>query len=66
MLLSTTSSAILDSMGEYPQWFVAACVTIVAALVIWIVAKLLKWSLYVLMALVVIVGLVVTIGFIFK
>lgn len=53
-------------MGEYPQWFVAACVTIVAALVIWIVAKLLKWSLYVLMALVVIVGLVVTIGFIFK
>ena len=47
---------MLDSLAGYPRWLVALCLTIVAALVIWISIKLLKWSLYLLLVLVVIGG----------
>jgi hypothetical protein len=50
----------LDSLAEYPPWFVAACATVVACALIWFVAKLLKWSLYLLMALVLVGGVVAT------
>ena len=66
MLLSTPSTTLFDSLAGYPPWFVAACVTIVAAVLIWLAAKLLKWSLYVLMALVLIAGLAATVWLIFK
>jgi hypothetical protein len=66
MPFSTPSTTLFDSLAEYPPWFVAACVTIVAAVVIWFAAKLLKWSLYVLMALVLIAGVTATLWLIFK
>jgi hypothetical protein len=61
-----STTPLLDSLAGYPPWFVAACVTIVAAVGIWIFAKLLKWSLYLLMVLVVISGVVATGYLIFK
>ena len=51
---------MLDSLAGYPRWFVAACATIVVAVLIWIFAKLLKWSLYLLLGLVLIAGAVAT------
>ncbi|MDB6167919.1 MAG: hypothetical protein JWM88_783 [Verrucomicrobia bacterium] len=55
------SSPLLDSLASYPHWFVAACLTIVAAAVIWILAKALKWGLYFLIGLVVAWGAAATV-----
>jgi hypothetical protein len=52
--------SMLDSLAAYPRWFVALCATLVAAAAIWIIAKVLKWSLYLLIALVIIGGLTAT------
>ena len=47
----------LDSLGEYPRWFVVACLAVVAAVGLWIVAKILKWTLYLLIAAILIGGI---------
>jgi hypothetical protein len=47
-------------LAGYPSWFVAACVTVVACALIWFAVKLLKWSLYLLMALVLVGGVIAT------
>lgn len=59
-------NTLIDSLAAYPRWFVAACLTVVAVVAIWIIAKVLKWSLYLLMALVIIAGVVATVWLIFK
>lgn len=46
----------LDSLGEYPRWFVVGCATVVLATGLWILAKLLKWTLYLLVAAVILAG----------
>lgn len=52
---------LLDSLASYPHWFVAACVTLVLAAAIWLLAKVLKWGLYALVGLVLVGGLGATI-----
>ncbi len=47
---------VFESLAEYPRWFVVASLTVVAALIIWGVIKMLKWTLYLLLALVLIGG----------
>ena len=37
----------------YPRWLVITCTAIALALILWIVAKLLKWSVLLLLALIV-------------
>lgn len=66
MMLPTSTSPMIDSLAGYPPWLVASCVTIVAAVAIWIFAKLLKWSLYLLIALVLIAGTAATLWFMVK
>jgi len=66
MTLSPPPTTLFDSLAAYPPWFVAACVTVVALVLIWVAAKLLKWSLYLLMALVLIAGVAATLWLIFK
>lgn len=61
MAVPTPTTTLFDSLAGYPQWLVMACLTIVAAVVIWLLAKLLKWSLYALMVLVLIAGLAATV-----
>jgi len=58
--VTVSSSNVFDSLAGYPPWFVALCATIVACVLIWCAAKLLKWSLYLLMALVLVGGVVAT------
>jgi uncharacterized protein (DUF983 family) len=36
-----------DALADYPPWFVVACVTVVAAGLIWMLVKLLKWALWI-------------------
>jgi hypothetical protein len=65
MRLSTSPTTLLDSLAGYPPWFVAACVTVVAIVLVWLVAKMLKWSLYLLMGLVLAAGVGTTIWLLF-
>ena len=60
MPIEPLSTVMLDSLAGYPRWFVAACVTVVLAAGLWCVAKILKWSLYLLVAVIVLTGAVVT------
>jgi preprotein translocase subunit SecD len=48
---------MLDSLADYPRWVVVACVTIVLAAAIWVMMKLLKWTLWLLLFAVLIIGL---------
>jgi len=47
---------MLDSLAAYPLWFVAACVTVVLAVGLWALVKVVKWMLYALLALVLLGG----------
>ena len=58
--------AFFDSLADYPQWFVAACVTVVAAAMIWVLVKLLKWALWVALIAVLVVGGVMVAGLLMK
>ena len=57
LALLAKTTTMLDSLAEYPRWFVVACGTIVAAILIWIGMKLLKLALWLLLAVVLVVGL---------
>ncbi len=48
---------MVDSLADYPRWLVLACVTIVLAGAIWVLAKLLKWTLWLLLGAVLLTGL---------
>jgi uncharacterized membrane protein YhdT len=58
MLLALTKIAptVVESLADYPHWFVVACVTIVAAVLIWLTVKVLKWTLWLLLIAVLLVG----------
>ena len=66
MSLSLPPTTLLDSLAAYPRWFVVACLTIVVAVGIWLLAKVLKWSLYLLMVVVLIAGAATTVWLVFK
>jgi hypothetical protein len=59
MLLAVIARATtaLDSLADYPRWFVVACGTIVAAVLIWGGMKLLKLAMGLLIFAVLVVGL---------
>jgi len=52
----TWLDAALDSFSEYPRWLVVAVGTLVAVVLLWLMAKILKWSLYLLVILVLVSG----------
>lgn len=57
LLSKPSAPMILDSLADYPRWVVVACATIVLGAAIWVVMKLLKWTLWLLLLSVVIIGL---------
>jgi hypothetical protein len=56
VFLVVQTSSWLDSLGDYPRWLVVAGVTIVVAIAIWILAKVIKWTLWLLLIAVLLVG----------
>lgn len=58
--------SIFDAFAGYPRWLVAACLTVVVAVAIWVIAKILKWSLYLLLILVLVGGVAATLWLVFN
>jgi hypothetical protein len=51
-------SRLLAPLAAYPRWFVITCAVLVAAAIGWVLVKVIKWTIYVVI-LFVLVGLVV-------
>jgi len=47
---------LLDAVRDYPRWLVIAGCTVVAAAGIWMLAKVLKWVLWLLLIAVIVAG----------
>ena len=47
---------LLHSLAAYPPWLVAVCAVVAGIFALWVVGKLLKWSLMVIMVAVLILG----------
>ncbi|MCP5529775.1 MAG: hypothetical protein H7A44_04970 [Opitutaceae bacterium] len=56
----------LQSLGEYPRWFVIACLTVIAAAGLWLLAKALKWTIYLLLTVVLLGGGVAVVWLLWK
>jgi len=54
--LQKVSPPVVESLADYPPWLVVACATIVAAVLIWLLVKALKWALWVLLIVVLVAG----------
>lgn len=52
----TNTTTLLDTFGAYPAWVVAAVGTVVLAVGLWLAGHLLKWTLRVLIAVVLVGG----------
>lgn len=63
---TTSSPPIWMTFETWPQWLQVLVGTIVAVVALWIFAKILKWSLYILIWLVLIGGLAATVWLILK
>ena len=57
LALMAKTTTMLDSLADYPRWFVVACGTIVTAVLIWLVMKVLKLTMWLLIFAVLAVGL---------
>ena len=66
LALQKVPPTIVDSLADYPHWFVVACVTIVAAVLIWLLVKVLKWTLWVILITVLLVGGAVVVALLLK
>jgi len=52
--------AAVDSLRGYPRWLVAACGTVVAVFVVWILLKLLRVGLWIALIAVLVGGTILT------
>ena len=57
---------MLDSLAEYPHWFVVACATVSAAMLLWLLMKILKAALWMLIFGVLLVGGATAVWLLFK
>lgn len=51
-------SRLLAPLAAYPRWLVVTCIVLVAAAAGWVLVKIIKWTFYVVILLV-LVGLIV-------
>lgn len=49
-------------LSAYPHWFVFLCLVVVAAAVGWLLMKLLKWTVYVVLLLVVLTAILAAVA----
>jgi hypothetical protein len=52
-----TSQTLIESLSAYPRWLVITAITLIAAALVWIVAKLLEWTLWFLILVILVGGL---------
>lgn len=52
----TWLAVMMDALSDYPRWFVLTCVVLGGVGILWLLFKVLKWSLY-LLAVVAVLGL---------
>jgi hypothetical protein len=57
---------MLDSLAEYPHWFVVACATLAAGALLWLLMKLLKAALWIMIVGILLVGGAAAIWLFFK
>jgi len=50
------AQTLLHSLSAYPPWFVDTCAVIAGVFALWLVGKLLKWSLMVIGAMILILA----------
>jgi hypothetical protein len=58
--------SFLDAFAGYPPWFQVACLTVLAAVAIWLLGKLLKLAVWVLFFVVLIGGTIATLWLLFQ
>jgi hypothetical protein len=50
------SQTLLHSLSAYPPWFGVVCAVVAGIFALWLVGKLLKWSLMLIVATILILG----------
>ncbi len=58
--------SMMNSLREYPSWFVAICLCLTGAAAIYVLAKLVKFTLYTLLVLVLVGGLAASVWLFLK
>ena len=62
MLLAETTRTVFIDLSAYPRWMVVLVGTLLAVVVIWILMKVLKWALWLLLFAVLVGGVAYTVG----
>jgi hypothetical protein len=57
---------MFDSLAEYPHWFVVACSLLVSIAVLWVLLKLLKAALWLLLFAVIATGVLAAVWYLFR
>ena len=57
-----TFHRLLEPLAAYPRWLVIAGLVLAAVVAVWVLAKLAKWALYLLVAAVLLVGVLLAVA----
>jgi hypothetical protein len=57
---------MFDSLAEYPHWFVVTCSLLVSIAVLWVLLKLLKAALWLLLFAVIATGVLSAVWYLFR
>ncbi|HWZ93686.1 MAG TPA: hypothetical protein VNW30_00680 [Opitutaceae bacterium] len=60
------AQTLLHSAAAYPPWLVTVCAVVAGIFVLWLVGKLLKWSLMVIAATVLVLGAAALVWLVFR
>lgn len=60
------TSGMPDSLAEYPHWFVVACALLVGIAVLWVLLKLLKAAIWILLFAVIATGVLSAVWYFFR
>lgn len=65
-MLRTLATPTPELFAGWPDWLVMAVAIVVVALAIWVLGKLLKWALWLLIGAVLVVGALAVVGLLLK
>jgi hypothetical protein len=64
--MSINAQTLLHSLSAYPPWLVAGCAVVAGIFALWLVGKLLKWSLMVIVAGILVLGAAALVWLVFR